>query len=105
MLIKDLDTALLQAADLAKVGTPTEREVQFLRTWLQRPTMGNNFLSDFESKIWGEQHKNDLVTLFPREPLPKRDAFTALLNGALLDIYNGILGQGRKVCSAHHLFE
>jgi hypothetical protein len=90
------DTALVQAADLKRVGTPTKRELNFLRVWLMRPMMGNLFLNDREQTIWDESNTSDLLTLLPHDE--EKDAFTSLLNGFLLDIYHRVVGDKSQVC-------
>lgn len=95
VLILSIDLALSQTRELTKAEIPTRREIGFLRSWLVRPSMGNNFLNDREQTIWEIPNTSDLITLFPRHL--EKDAFTSLLNGALLDIYHGIWGHRRKV--------
>ena len=89
------DAALSQALELSNAQTPTRRELEFLRRWLMRPSMGGSFLKDIEQSIWDEPNTADLVTLFPRTL--QRDWFTSLLDGYLLDIYHRIWGHRRKV--------
>lgn len=96
MLMTNTDAALAQALELSKAEAPSRRELDFLRRWLIRPSMGDDFLTDIERTIWDEAHTSDLVTLFPR--VLQRDAFTSLLDGYLLDIYDRIWGHRRKVC-------
>ena len=74
---------------------PDSRELEFLRKWLIRPTMGNCFLKDKESTVWDPINSPDLVSLFPRRL--HKDMFTTLLNGALLDLYHRLWGHRDKV--------
>ena len=105
ILTSDTDAALAQALELSKAEAPSRRELDFLRRWLVRPSMGDSFLKDIEKTIWNEEHDQDLVTLFPR--ILQRDFFTSLLDGCLLDLYDRIWGRRRAVCdfkSRIHLF-
>ena len=96
MLKPSADSALSQALELSKAERPNQRELDFFRRWLIRPSMGDNFLTDIEQTIWDESNTRDLVTLFPR--ILQRDYLTSLLDGYLLDIYDRIWGHRRKVC-------
>jgi hypothetical protein len=86
---------LAQATALKKAAIPTSRALKFLRDWLERPAMGNDFLSDREKTIWNLPNTPDLITLLPSEQ--KKDAFTSLLNGILLDIYHRVYGHKKEV--------
>ena len=101
------DTALSQALELSKAGAPNDRELDFLRNWFIKPSMGNDFLNDIERSIWDKPNTPDLVTLFPR--ILQRDFLTSRLDGILLDIYDRVWGHRLKVwrleSGAHNIFD
>ncbi|KAL9614980.1 MAG: hypothetical protein Q9204_008795 [Flavoplaca sp. TL-2023a] len=88
----------LQYDLLIDIGKKLHKEVGFLRDWLVRPTMGNDFLNDIERSTWEDTNDPDFLTLFPRTT--QKDPFTSLMNGALLDVYHRIWGHKRRVRSS-----
>ncbi|KAL2221291.1 hypothetical protein M432DRAFT_266076 [Thermoascus aurantiacus ATCC 26904] len=92
--LREYNSALLHALELIRVSKPTRRELDFLRKWLIRPSMGNDFLTDVERAIWEPSNDPDFITLCPREQ--QVDVFSSFLHGALLDVYHRILGHRRK---------
>ncbi|KAI9375788.1 hypothetical protein BJX61DRAFT_539519 [Aspergillus egyptiacus] len=96
--LKEYNLALSQILELNKIPKPSTRELEFLRRWLIRPSMGDNFLSDLEAKVWGSCNDTDFVTLSSRDT--EEDAFTRFLHGTLLDIYHRVYGHRRKSTSA-----
>ncbi|CAD6594008.1 MAG: hypothetical protein ASARMPREDX12_007936 [Alectoria sarmentosa] len=95
--LQQYNTALSQALELSKAGAPNDRELDFLRNWFIKPSMGNDFLNDIERSIWDKPNTPDLVTLFPR--ILQRDFLTSRLDGILLDIYDRVWGHRLKQSS------
>ncbi|KAI4223947.1 MAG: hypothetical protein LQ349_007332, partial [Xanthoria aureola] len=92
--LAEYNTALSQALTSSKAARPEAREVRFLRDWLARPSLGNDFLNDIERCTWEDANDPDFLTLFPRTI--QKDVFTSFLNGALLDVYHRLWGHKRK---------
>ncbi|KAF2229072.1 hypothetical protein EV356DRAFT_456550 [Viridothelium virens] len=78
------------ARQIGAANSPHQRDVKFLQNWLVRPKMGSNFLVGHERTIWDDSNISDFVTIQPQQS--DRDAFTFLLNGALLTFYDRIYG-------------
>ncbi|OCL00017.1 uncharacterized protein K441DRAFT_627195 [Cenococcum geophilum 1.58] len=92
--LQEYHAALTQALEVSKARSPTKREVDFLRSWLIRPSLGANFQNHPEDTIWSKSNDGDFITLRSQES--ENDPFTSVLNGFLLDIYHRIWGQQRK---------
>ncbi|KAL9078111.1 MAG: hypothetical protein Q9157_002966 [Trypethelium eluteriae] len=93
--LKDYDKTLLAARQIGAANSPHQRDVKFLQNWLVRPKMGSNFLVGHERTIWDDSNISDFVTIQPQQS--DRDAFTFLLNGALLTFYDRIYGHRKTV--------
>ncbi|KAH8803659.1 hypothetical protein F5884DRAFT_681882 [Xylogone sp. PMI_703] len=79
--LNEYNTALLQQAQICKLGQPSIADVQFLSSWMQRPTMGNVYLLGQDYKIWSDPDLPDLVSLRSRTA---DDTFTEwILNTAI----------------------
>jgi hypothetical protein len=92
---KIADVALSQALNLCKADTPSPRGIDFLRDWLRRPNMGNQFLNDVEQTIWEPSNDPDLISLSRHSR--EKDFFTKLIYGVLLDWHHRLWGNGAKV--------
>lgn len=90
-----VDEALAQNSALSKVPAPNRREFDNLQNWLQRPSMGNNFLNDAEETIWTNPSTQEYVNLSPVGL--QKDYFTSLMKGILLDVYHRVWGYRHKV--------
>ncbi|KAF8849629.1 hypothetical protein BDZ45DRAFT_772160 [Acephala macrosclerotiorum] len=88
------NTALDQTRSLDKAAQPRESDLEFLRIWLDRGTMGDGFLVGVEATVWSKINFDDLITI--RSPPEESDKFTKLLNGTLLDMYNYMIGRFSK---------
>ncbi|MCJ1403440.1 hypothetical protein MMC11_006663 [Xylographa trunciseda] len=92
--LTEYNAALFQTLELRTAKLPTSREIGFLRNWLLRPSMGNDFLNDVEHSIWEVSNTPDLVTLFSREL--EKDVLTTFLERGLLNLYHRIWGHRQK---------
>jgi hypothetical protein len=89
------DEALQHVLSLDKAARPTKSDLEFFRVWLDRDTMGNNFLTGVEATMWSGANQDDLITI--QSPPEEADKFTKFLNGTLLDVYNAVFGRFSKV--------
>jgi len=71
---------------------PLSREIQDLRKWLIRPSMGNNFLVGAEALTWDKVNDDDFIS--PRVGTP--DKFNSLLTGSILDAYHWAYGHRKE---------
>lgn len=88
------DAALLQISQLAKIDSPREDELQFLKEWLDRPTMGNTFLRGREATVWRDRTAKEMVTLAERKL--DSDPFSTWLSTGLVGIFDRVWGNRRK---------
>lgn len=58
--------AVLKQAHLARLEDPSRHDLELMRTWLQRPSMGNFPLLGLDRTTWDKDHETDLVALRPR---------------------------------------
>ena len=73
-----------------------EQDLSFLRTWLERPRCGDNFLRGLEKSIYESQNTSDLVTLSIRAG--ESDLFTKWLINKFLAWFYHTVGS-RCLCS------
>jgi hypothetical protein len=97
--------AIDDAAALQQRNVPSTRDIALLMGfdkdngktgWLNRPDGGCSFLRDREKDIWTVKNVDDFMSLGPQNQ--QKDAFSSLLNGALLDLYHRVWG-GRRDAS------
>lgn len=72
---------------------PSSRDIEDLRNWLIRPSMGNNFLVGVEALTWDGVNNSDFIS--PRVETP--DKFNSLLTGSILDAYHWAYGHRKEV--------
>lgn len=90
------DATLIQAAQLEKLAAPNEKDVEFLREWLDDTDLGGGFLEESEAFTWtlpGNQSKTahklfdkELVTTY--SSVNEDDVFSRFLSGALVSLWN-----------------
>src|SRR5215469_5026652 len=72
------DDALLQHANVSSLSDPDSCNVESLRTWLKRPTLGNYCVSGFGSEAWGSLYQpEEEISLSQRFLLFLRSIFWA----------------------------
>lgn len=69
-----LDETILKQAEMSKLAEPNRKDLEFLRTWLQRPCMGNFSLVGLDRNAWHETNEKDLLAVRSR---PRTDLFSA----------------------------
>jgi hypothetical protein len=75
---------------MLEVPQPLPSQVKALDHWMQRPSMGNVYLTGSDSKIWREPAIEDMITLAPRLP---EDGFITEFTTRLIEWYNRLLGR------------
>lgn len=89
------DESLRLFAAVAGVGRPAASDVEFLRRWLQRPSIGNNFLTGLESSIWAPENDKDLLCLMAQRE--ESDWFSDFLREKMLSLYHYVFGRRTQV--------
>lgn len=87
--------AILKQARLTRLDGPSQYELRFLRTWLERPRMGNFPLLGLDRKTWDEDHEGDLLALRARS---RSDLFSSWVAETLVPTFHRFIGERFKVC-------
>lgn len=98
-----LDTyndAVLKQTQLARLDRPSRHELRFLRTWMERPRMGNFPLLGLDRKTWDEEYENDLLALRAR---PAGGMFSSWVAETLVPLFHRFVGEKLKVCRSTSL--
>lgn len=86
--------AVLKQARLARLDGPSRYELGFLRTWMERPRMGNFPLLGLDRKMWDAENEEDLVTLRERT---RSDVFSSWVAETLVPMFHRFIGERFKV--------
>lgn len=57
------DEAVLQQAKMKRLGSPTLHDIEALRSWLARPTLGNARLLGPDRNSYSTDNEKDIITL------------------------------------------
>ena len=88
------DTALLQQAQLSALDKPRPYDLQFLRRWFERRSMGFFPLRGLDKDAWDPQHEDDLLAIKARSA---PDPFSRWFTETIVPAYHHILGERFKV--------
>ncbi|KAK4040930.1 hypothetical protein C8A01DRAFT_15236 [Parachaetomium inaequale] len=88
--LKEYHEAVLRHRRMLEVPQPLASQVKALDHWMQRPSMGNVYLTGSDSKIWREPNLEDMITLAPKLP---EDNFVTEFTIKLIQWYNKLLGR------------
>ncbi|KAK4159527.1 hypothetical protein QBC43DRAFT_373766 [Cladorrhinum sp. PSN259] len=58
--------ALVTQSFLAKLDEPNKQDLEFLRSWFERPRMGGFPIRGLDRRAWDPEHEKDLVSFKPR---------------------------------------
>ncbi|KAK9788201.1 putative DUF6594 domain-containing protein [Seiridium cardinale] len=98
--LKEYNDALAQAAELSKAAVPKSHDLEFLRSWLVRPSMGNFPLLGLDSKSYEPEHMMDLMTFNSR---PSPDLFSHWFVDKLVPAWHKVLGRKVKSTTSEDL--
>ena len=79
---------------LCRLGSPTRHDLQFLRNWFERPSMGSFPLLGLDRLAWDGDHEADLVALNPRQA---PDGFSRWFTDKAIPKYHEVIGEKLKV--------
>jgi hypothetical protein len=85
-----IDEALLRHSRVLELRRPLQQQVKSLDTWMQRPSMGNVYLTGADRNIWSDPNIEDMVALKPASP---DDNFTTDLTLTLVHRYHSLIGR------------
>lgn len=75
---------------VAKIDQPNDRDLDFLKTWMKIPTMGNVYLVSPDSEIWKESGIDELLCIRPRS---NSGWLTQVLTVDAVDWYHRAIGR------------
>jgi hypothetical protein len=84
----------MKQAYLARLDKPRQYDLEFLRSWFQRPNMGSFPLLGIDKDAWDTKDENDLVAIKARA-VP--DVFSKWFTETLVPAYHHVLGERFKV--------
>jgi hypothetical protein len=88
------DDSLMKQACLCRLGSPTPHDLQFLRKWFERPSMGSFPLLGLDRAAWDVDHEEDLIALNARQA---PDLFSRWFTDKAMPAYHNIIGEKFKV--------
>ncbi|ROV95952.1 hypothetical protein VMCG_07984 [Cytospora schulzeri] len=90
--------AVLKQAQLSRLDRPSRNELKFLRSWLQRPLMGNFPLLGLDRKTWDPQYEKDLLAMRAN---PASDYFSDWVSDTVVPLFHRLIGEKFKAKSRH----
>ncbi|KAF2099869.1 hypothetical protein NA57DRAFT_75374 [Rhizodiscina lignyota] len=93
--------SILKHAALSQLGRPTHHDLQFLRSWFERPSMGSFPLLGLDKKAWEAEHESDLVALNARKA---SDRLTRWFTDTVIPRFHVLLGERLKVRVLHYMY-
>ncbi|KAK6079539.1 hypothetical protein SCUP234_05708 [Seiridium cupressi] len=94
--LKEYNDSLTQVAELSKAAVPKSHDLEFLRSWLVRPSMGNFPLLGLDSKSYEPEHMLDLMTFNSR---PSPDLFSHWFVDKVVPAWHKVLGRKIKLAA------
>jgi hypothetical protein len=88
-----VDAQLTHACYLAGLKGPRRYDLDFLRSWLERPMMGNFPLRGPDQHSWSEENTHDLLAIQRRE---SSDPFSRWLSDSFVPFFHNIFGERFK---------
>lgn len=88
------DDALFKEAYLAKLDSPNEQDLDFLRSWFERPGMGRFPIRGLDRRAWDVDFEHDLVAFKPRVP---PDTLSRWFTRIIFPLYHRYIGERLKV--------
>jgi hypothetical protein len=92
--VGSLDKSLSQMILLSKVEGPTSHDLEFVRSWMVRPSMGDFALAGLDRNSYSAVHELDLVAINAR---PSPDVFSRWFTDVVVPQWHKVLGQTFKV--------
>jgi hypothetical protein len=91
--VGSLDVAVLKYATMASFPSPTKHELQFLRDWMERPSMSSFPLYGPDRNSWDEEHKQDLMSLVSQS---SGDPFSEWFTDKVMPAFHHLIGRRFK---------
>ncbi|KAH8660568.1 hypothetical protein BX600DRAFT_514160 [Xylariales sp. PMI_506] len=98
--LKEYNEALVQMVNLAKAEVPTAHDIDFLRGWMIRPSMGNFALLGLDRDSYSLEHTRDLIAMNSR---PGSDLFSRWFTDRFIPKYHQFIGHTFKSTTSEDL--
>lgn len=92
-----LDDMLLKVERIATMEGPRSYDIEFLRSWFSRPTLGSSPILGIDKIAWDSQYEDDLVGIKPRTT---PDTFSHWFTEKAVPLYHHLMGEKFKVRSS-----
>ncbi|KAI2618784.1 hypothetical protein GGR54DRAFT_142558 [Hypoxylon sp. NC1633] len=87
--LKEYNEALFLQVFVSKLDGPNSNDLEFLRSWLERPSMGFFPIRGLDFKAWEQRLENDLVAIKPRVP---PDPLSKWIMNTIFPLYHRVFG-------------
>ncbi|KAI0120325.1 hypothetical protein F4776DRAFT_249379 [Hypoxylon sp. NC0597] len=87
--LKEYNEILLQQVYISKLEGPNLNDLEFLRSWFERPSMGCFPIRGLDYKAWEQRLENDLIAIKPRVP---PDPFSKWITNTIFPLYHRVFG-------------
>ncbi|KAI1409167.1 hypothetical protein F5Y13DRAFT_170938 [Hypoxylon sp. FL1857] len=87
--LKEYNEALLQQVYISRLDGPNSLDLEFLRSWFERPSMGCFPIRGLDYNAWEQRLENDLVAIKPRVP---PDPLSRWITNTIFPLYHRVFG-------------
>ena len=95
-LILVTDDCFSQVVRMTEQENPNPYDLRFLRSWLERPKMGNFPILGPDQHVWDKSNEKDLVAIRRRRG---EDPFTRWFIDSCIPRFHSVFGKYFKVCT------
>ncbi|MCJ1382471.1 hypothetical protein MMC17_005584 [Xylographa soralifera] len=88
--LKEYGDALLRQSQLCQLGRPSPMDLEGLKEWMTRPSMGDVYLVGRDRNIWEAANTHDMISLQHRE---RETVFSRWVTKNLLRKYHNLIGR------------
>lgn len=90
-----IDDAIILHHQVVNLEKPHSGQLESLRLWMDRPSMGNMNLIGDDHSVWKDSKLDELITMARNTP----DGATAATSTRLVKLYHSIIGRHIHVSS------
>ncbi|KAI0380112.1 hypothetical protein F5Y04DRAFT_282241 [Hypomontagnella monticulosa] len=98
--LKEYNEALLQQVQISKLDGPNPIDLEFLRSWFERPSMGWFPIRGLDFKAWEQRPEDDLIAVKPRIP---PDPLSKWITNYVFPLYHRLFGVRFKVADSNEV--
>ncbi|KAI1143084.1 hypothetical protein F5Y05DRAFT_142310 [Hypoxylon sp. FL0543] len=87
--LNEYNETLLQQVYISRLDGPNSNDLEFLRSWFERPSMGYFPIRGLDYKAWEHRLENDLVAIKPRV---SPDPLSNWITNTIFPLYHRVFG-------------